>query len=72
MNSYNLSRLGSLIAGGGLVWATYAATLNLERDATFLEHTLRNVFLQTGPLEVCAAGILIWLGGKWRRASMAH
>ncbi|MEO5936691.1 MAG: hypothetical protein ABIP81_05715 [Terriglobales bacterium] len=71
MNAYHLSRLGSLIAGGGLIWATYAATKDLERDATFLDQTLRHIFMQTGPLEVCGAGVLIWLIGKWR-ASIAH
>jgi hypothetical protein len=71
MNSYNLSRLGSLLAGGGLIWATYAATRDLEVDATFLEQTLRHIFMQTGPLELCAGGIIIWLAGKWR-ASVAH
>ncbi len=71
MNSYTLGRVGSLIAGGGIIWATYAATRNLEVDATFLEQPLRNVFMQTGPLEVCAGGIIIWLAGKWR-ASISH
>lgn len=66
MSSYSLSRIGSLIAGGGIIWATYAATTNLERDAQFLEQTLRHIFMQTGPMEVCAGGIIIWLIGKWR------
>ena len=70
MNSYYLARAGSLIAGGGISWAVYAATQNLELNASFLETTLRNVFMQSGPLEVCGVGILIWLLGKWR-ASVA-
>jgi hypothetical protein len=27
------------------------------------------IYLKSGPLEVCAIGILIWLHGKWRRAT---
>jgi len=71
MNSYLLARLGSLVAGGGITWAVYAATRNVDLDPGFLEATLRNVFMQTGPLEVCGIGILVWLMGKWR-ASVAH
>lgn len=71
MNSYTLARIGSLIAGGGIIWATYAATRTLEVDSSFVEQTLRNIFMQTGPLEVCAGGIVLWLVGKWR-ASVTH
>ncbi|HUS18097.1 MAG TPA: hypothetical protein VMZ25_00435 [Terriglobales bacterium] len=67
MNSYFLSKSGSMIAGGGIVWAVYAATRELDMTTpTFLEQTLRNIFMQTGPLEVCGAGVVIWLFGKWR------
>lgn len=71
MNSYHLARLGSLIAGGGITWAVYTATRDVEINSSFLETTLRSVFMQSGPLEVCGAGILIWLLGKWR-ASVSH
>lgn len=71
MNSYHLARLGSLVAGGGIAWAVYAATRDVALDPSFLETTLRNVFMQNGPLEVCGAGILIWILGKWR-ASVSH
>lgn len=66
MNSFFLARVGSVIAGGGIAWAVYTATRDVQMDPTFLETTLRNVFMQSGPLEVCGIGILIWLLGKWR------
>ena len=71
MNSYTIARTGSMIAGGGIIWAVYIATRDVDMGPSFLEQTLRNVFMQTGPLEICAGGILIWLLGKWR-ASVAH
>lgn len=71
MNSYILGRIGSLLAGGGIVWAVYAATRDIDMGPSFLEQTFRNVSMKNGPLEVCGAGILIWLVGKWR-ASVSH
>lgn len=71
MNSYHLARLGSLVAGGGITWAVYTATRDVSLDPSFLETTFRNVFMQSGPLEVCGVGILIWILGKWR-ASVSH
>lgn len=55
-------RLGSLIAAGGTIWATYAATVDYAA-------LWRMQILPPGPLEVCALGILIWLHAKWRRST---
>lgn len=55
-------RLGSLTAAAGIIWAVYEATKGLA-DLLHLK------VLPPGPLEVCAIGILIWLHGKWRRAT---
>jgi len=53
--------LGSLIAGGGIIWSVQEATKGL---AEWWQLRL----LPPGPLEVCAIGILIWLHAKWRRS----
>jgi len=52
------SRIGSLVAAGGIVWTANIATQKFT--------SLSNITLPTGPLEVCAIGILIWLHAKWR------
>ena len=54
-------RLGSLIAAGGTIWATYVAT---EDYASLW----RMQIMPPGPVEVCALGILVWLHAKWRRS----
>ena len=51
--------LGSLVAGGGIVWAAYIATNDFQ-GLDKLEMP------PGGPIEVCALGILIWLHAKWR------
>ncbi len=55
-------RVGSLIAGGGLCWAAWAVTHNLEAVAQ-----AKAGLWPLGPLELCATGILIWMHAKWRR-----
>lgn len=54
-------RLGSLVAGGGIIWIVYVAT----HDYTNL---WRLQFSPPGPLETAALGILVWLHAKWRRS----
>jgi len=54
-------RLGSLITAAGMIWGTYAATVDF--DALW-----RMRVLPPGPVEVCMLGILTWLHGKWRRS----
>jgi hypothetical protein len=57
--------IGSLVAGGGIIWTTYA----------FAHHSaeiLRFALFPPGPLEVLGGGVLIWLVAKWCRASAAR
>jgi hypothetical protein len=55
-------RLGSLLAAGGTIWATYVATVDY---ASLWQMQI----LPPGPMEVCALGVLIWLHAKWRRST---
>jgi len=55
-------RLGSLITAGGLVWGAYVATIHYSGIVNF-------DMVGSGPIEVCALGILIWLHAKWRRST---
>lgn len=55
-------RLGSLLAAGGTIWATYVATIDY---ASLWQMRI----LPPGPLEVCALGVLVWLHAKWRRST---
>ena len=69
MNSYWLERLGSIMAGGGIAWSVHVATRNMDfNDMMIWQNTFRKIMLQTGPLEVCAIGVIIWLVAKWRRS----
>ncbi len=54
-------RLGSLLAGGGIIWSAYVMSLNSGGWAA-----LQAV---PGPREICALGLLIWLHAKWRRST---
>jgi hypothetical protein len=65
--SFWLTRLGSLLAGGGLVWAAYVATLDVRLDGTALQTAAQRVYSTRGPLELAAGGIILWLLGHWRR-----
>ncbi|MBV8208171.1 MAG: hypothetical protein JO041_15405 [Acidobacteria bacterium] len=53
--------LGSVLAGCGAVWAAEAVV-----QAHFLPGTLTR---DPHPMELTGAGLLIWLHGKWRRAT---
>jgi hypothetical protein len=55
-------RLGSLLAAGGTIWATYVATVDY---ASLWQMKI----LPPGPMEVCGLGVLIWLHAKWRRST---
>jgi hypothetical protein len=58
-------RLGSVIAGTGLCWATWVVvhTFGVVNSAGLWP---------IGPLETCALGILIWMHAKWRRFAKSH
>jgi len=63
-----LERLGALLATGGIIWAVHVATLGMDfNDMLLLPDTFQKIMMQTGPLEVCAAGVILWLLAKWRR-----
>ncbi len=69
MNAYLEGRLGSLICGGGLIWAAYIATQQVDfniQEVSVAVPIFRKILFSTGPLEVCSAGILIWLHSKYR------
>ncbi|MBV9436173.1 MAG: hypothetical protein JOZ44_08975 [Acidobacteria bacterium] len=55
-------RIGSVIAGVGVIFMVKSVTHNLA-GITHMG------ILPPGPLETCAIGVLIWLHGKWRRAT---
>ncbi len=60
MSLHGEKMMAGVIAGGGLVWAAAAAT---DHVAGF-----RGIFFTSGPLEICAIGILVWLHTMWRRS----
>jgi hypothetical protein len=66
MTVFWLTRIGSVMAGGGIGWAVYTGTRDIDLNGAALESAFRNIFLQSGPMEICAAGILIWILGRWR------
>jgi hypothetical protein len=66
-----LVRIGSILAGGGVVWAVYAATKDLRFGDDGLRNAANQVLAQTGPLEISALGVILWLIGKWRSSTRA-
>jgi len=59
------ANLGSIVASAGIAWAVY--------HGTYVAHDIVQgftaVYLKSGPLEVTAIGILVWIHGKWRSAT---
>ncbi len=53
-------RIGSLVAAGGVIWAVKIAS------AAFYQMPAAS--FPVAPLEVCSAGIAVWLHAKWRRS----
>lgn len=64
-----LVRIGSLLAGGGIAWATWTATNGVDVN-DFMKDGFRRIFAQNGPMEICALGVAIWLLGKWRKHTL--
>jgi hypothetical protein len=58
-------QIGSLVAGGGVIWTTYAVAHHSAEIARF-------AIFSPGPLEVLGVGVLIWLIAKWCRAVNVH
>ena len=67
MNSYTLERIGSLVAGGGIIYATYLATKDIPMDNVWALTSAHAILHETGPMEACALGIIVWIYAKWRR-----
>lgn len=59
MGTHLEGRIGSIVAGLGLVWAAKVNTYNFTGLPP-------SVIFPPGPLETCAVGILIWIHAKWR------
>jgi hypothetical protein len=57
---HRVEQIGSVIAGGGIIWTTYAVAHHSAEIARF-------ALFPPGPLEVLAVGVLIWLMCKWVR-----
>ena len=64
--NYLFEWLGSLLAGGGITWATYIATKEVDVN-DFVRDGFTRILHETGPMEICAVGILVWILGKWRK-----
>ena len=67
MSNYWLERLGSLVAGGGITYATYLATKDVPMNELWVTVSAHRILAETGPMEACALGILIWIYAKWRK-----
>jgi hypothetical protein len=57
--------IGSLVAGGGIIWTAYAV-------AHHSAEILRFAIFPPGPLEVLGVGVLIWLVAKACRGVMPY
>jgi hypothetical protein len=67
MNNYWLERLGSLVAGGGITYATYLGTKDIPMDSVWAVSSASAILHETGPIELCALGIIVWIYAKWRK-----
>jgi hypothetical protein len=48
-----------MVTAAGLIWGAHVSTNNFTN--------LNALFpLPSGPMEICAVGILVWLHAKWR------
>jgi hypothetical protein len=70
--NYLMVRLGSIMAGSGIVWAVYRATHGLNLTDAPMQSAAGAVLAQRGIIELCAIGVLMWLIGKWRMHTTAH
>ncbi len=60
LRSHYQEQIGSLVAAGGIIWAAKIASL------AFYQMPVAD--FPRGPLEVCSAGVVVWLHAKWRRS----
>jgi hypothetical protein len=54
-------RIASLVCGGGAIWFATTVGPNFSWQSADVQR----------PLTACAAGVVLWLSAKWRRASKA-
>ena len=54
-------QIGSLVAGGGIIWTAHAV---VHHSAEIVRFAL----FPPGPIEVLSVGVLIWLIAKWCHA----
>jgi hypothetical protein len=68
VRAWTQEQIGPIIASVGVGWAVY--------HGTYVAHDIAQgftaIYLKSGPLEICAIGILVWLHGKWRRATSVN
>jgi len=62
---HRVEQIGSVVAGGGIIWTAYAV-------AHHSSEIVRFALFPPGPLEVLGIGVLIWLVAKWVRASQVR
>ena len=67
MRYYWLERIGSLVAGFGIIYATYLATQDIAFNDMWAASSIHKILSETGPMELCALGILVWIYAKWRK-----
>lgn len=67
MRYYWLERIGSLVAGAGITYASYVATKDMEFNDIWAASSFHKILSETGPMELCALGIIIWIYAKWRK-----
>ena len=58
MSAHLEAQLSSLVAGGGIVWIAAIAAPQIS--------SVSGITFPSGPMEISAVGILIWLHAKWR------
>ena len=67
MKIYWLERLGSLVAGGGVTYATYLGTKDIPMDEVWAVSSATRILHENGAMELCALGIIVWIYAKWRK-----
>jgi hypothetical protein len=60
MRVHSQERIASIVAAGGIIWAVKIASI------AFYQMPVASFPL--APLEVCSAGVAMWLHAKWRRS----
>ncbi len=64
MRVHYQERVASLVAASGIIWAVKIASSSF--------YQLPGTGFPLAPLELCSAGIAVWLHAKWRRSVRAR